>query len=199
MSRDNAPKVKNLLSWKGHVTMAKKDAYIVNGLQLQNHSLTFIHKNRSPLSATSILSRSPCLQHYCLFGQANLYRLCDFWQMSRQTWTIFMVQNWFQLLGCKTQKFQKIWQQRVHTRSKSYNGRGRFQPVFLLRKQLVVAAENFAREENLSRLLIPLMSKVMDEQLKLAHKIVDVVDWKSRKICVILLPYDEDKPESSYA
>ena len=37
----------------------KKDAYIGNEMQLQKHSLTFIHKNESLLSATSILSRSP--------------------------------------------------------------------------------------------------------------------------------------------
>ena len=38
--------------------MVKKHAYICNVLQLQKHSLTFIHKNKSPLSATSILYRS---------------------------------------------------------------------------------------------------------------------------------------------
>ena len=52
-------KGKNLLMWKCHVTRTKKDAYINNEMQLQNHSLTFIHKNKSLLSATSILSRSP--------------------------------------------------------------------------------------------------------------------------------------------
>ena len=39
------------------MTLTKKDAYI--RLKLQNHSLTFIHKNKSLRSATSILSRSP--------------------------------------------------------------------------------------------------------------------------------------------
>ena len=39
----------------------------------------------------------------------------------------------------------------------------------------------------------------VDEQLKLAHKVVDVVDRTNRKICVTLLRYDVDKPESSYA
>ena len=39
----------------------------------------------------------------------------------------------------------------------------------------------------------------MDEQLKLAHKVVDVVDRTNRKICVALLRYSVDKPESSYA
>ena len=43
------------------------------------------------------------------------------------------------------------------------------------------------------------MSKDMNEQLKLDHKIVDVVDRANRKICVSLLRYDVDKPESSYA
>ena len=39
----------------------------------------------------------------------------------------------------------------------------------------------------------------MDEQLKLAHKVVDVVDRVNRKICVTLLWYNVGKPESSYA
>ena len=40
------------------------------------------------------------------------------------------------------------------------------------------------------------MSKDIDEQLKLAHK---VVDRANRKICVTLLRYNVEKPESSYA
>ena len=43
------------------------------------------------------------------------------------------------------------------------------------------------------------MSKDMDEQLKLAHKVVDVVDRANRKLCVTLLRYNVDKPDSSYA
>ena len=43
------------------------------------------------------------------------------------------------------------------------------------------------------------MSKDMDEQLKLAHKLVDVVNRADRKICVTLLRYNVDKPESCYA
>ena len=68
-----------------------------------------------------------------------------------------------------------------------------------LRNQLVNAAENFAREENLKPVLIPTMSRDMDEQLKLAHKVVDVVDRTNRKTCVTLLRYNVDKPEISYA
>ena len=42
------------------------------------------------------------------------------------------------------------------------------------------------------------MSKAMDEQLKLAHQVVDVVYWANKKICVTLLRYNVDKPESFY-
>ena len=68
-----------------------------------------------------------------------------------------------------------------------------------LRNQLVNAAGNFAREGDLIPVLMPTMSKDMDEQLKLAHKVVDVVDRANRKICQTLLRYNVDKPENSYA
>ena len=51
----------------------------------------------------------------------------------------------------------------------------------------IIAAGNFAREENLSPVLIPTKSKELDEQLKLAHKVVDVVELSNRKICLTLL------------
>ena len=43
------------------------------------------------------------------------------------------------------------------------------------------------------------MSGDIDEQLKLAHRVIDVVDQSHRKICVTLLQYIVEKPESSYA
>ena len=61
-----------------------------------------------------------------------------------------------------------------------------------LRNQLVKAAENLAREKNLTPVMIPTMSKDMDEQLKLSHNEVDVVDRANRKICVTLLRYNAD-------
>ena len=78
-------------------------------------------------------------------------------------------------------------------------GEAHFNQFMRLRNQLVNAAENFAREENLTPVLISTMSKDMDEQLKLAHMVVDVMDRTNRKICVTLLRYNVDKPESSYA
>ena len=78
-------------------------------------------------------------------------------------------------------------------------GEADFKQFMRLRNQLVNAAENHAREENLTTVLIPIMSKDMDEQLKLAHKVVHVVDGANRKICVTLLRYNGDKLESFYA
>ena len=74
-----------------------------------------------------------------------------------------------------------------------------FNQFVRLRNQLVNAARNFATEENLTPVLIPTMTKDMDEQFKLAHKVVDTVDGANRKICVTLLRYNVDKPENSYA
>ena len=78
-------------------------------------------------------------------------------------------------------------------------GEADFNQFMQLRNQLVNAAENIAREENLTPVLIPKMSKDMDEHLKLAHEEVDVVDRLNRKVCVTLLGYNVDKPGSSYA
>ena len=73
-----------------------------------------------------------------------------------------------------------------------------FNQFMRFRNQLVNAAENFAREEYLTPVVIPTMSKDMEEQLKLAHKVVDVVDRSNRKTFVTLLRYNVGKLESSY-
>ena len=74
-----------------------------------------------------------------------------------------------------------------------------FNQFMRLRNELVIAAEYFAREKNLSPVLIGTMSKDLHEQLKLAHKVVDIVDRANRKIFVTLLRYRVGKTESSYA
>ena len=67
------------------------------------------------------------------------------------------------------------------------------------RNQLVVAADNFYREQNLLPVLQSTMSKDLEEQLMLVHKVIDVVDRPNRKICVTLLRYKLDNPETSFA
>ena len=39
----------------------------------------------------------------------------------------------------------------------------------------------------------------MEEQLKLVHKLIDVAERPNRRICVTLLRYKVDNPETSYA
>ena len=77
-------------------------------------------------------------------------------------------------------------------------GEADFNQFMRLKNQLVKAAENFLRAENLTPVLIPPMFRDMDEQLKLAHKVVDVMDRANRMICVTLLRYNVDQLESSY-
>ena len=43
------------------------------------------------------------------------------------------------------------------------------------------------------------MSKDMEEQLKLVHKAIDVVHRPNRRICVPLLRYKVDNPETSFS
>ena len=67
------------------------------------------------------------------------------------------------------------------------------------RNQLAVAAEHIVSEDNLFPVLTPTLSKDMGEQLKLSHKVVDLVERANRNICVTLLRYIVVRPEIFYA
>ena len=77
-------------------------------------------------------------------------------------------------------------------------GEADFNQFVRQRNQLVAAADNFLRERNLSPTLQSTLSKDSEEQLKLVHMVIDVVDHPSRRICVTLLRYKVDNPETSY-
>ena len=78
-------------------------------------------------------------------------------------------------------------------------GEADFNQFIRQRNQLVVAADNFVREQNLLPVLQSTLSKDTEEQLKPLHKVIDVVDRPNRRICVTLLRYKVDNPETSYA
>ena len=78
-------------------------------------------------------------------------------------------------------------------------GEADFNQFIRRRNQLVVAADNFLREQYLSSVLQSTLSKDKEEQLKLVHKVIYVVDCPNRRICVTLLRYKADNPETSYA
>ena len=99
--------------------------------------------------------------------------------MPRQIWTIFLVQKWFHLLGCKTQCFQERWQQRVPTGPKSYKGRSRFQPVYAIEE-----SAGFSGKICWRRKFDPSFNtynvQSLDEQPKVAQKFNDAVDRANR-------------------
>ena len=78
-------------------------------------------------------------------------------------------------------------------------GEAYFNKFIRQRNQLVIAADKIAREQNLSAELQSTLSKDMEEQLKLVHKVIDNVDRPNRRIFVTLLRYKMDNPETSYA
>ena len=169
-------------------------------MQLENHSLTFIHITKSFLSNTSILSRSPMaynttasLEKLMCTNYAD-FRICQerFGQFS---WS----KNDPNYLDVKLKVFKKDDNKEFRQVQSLTMGEADFNQFMRLRNQLVNAAENFVREENLYPVLIPTMSKDMDEQLKLSHMVVDVVDRANKKICVTQLQYIVDKHVSSYA
>ena len=120
--------------------------------------------------------------------------------MSRQIWTLFVDQNDSNYLDIKLKVFKredKIAEFRL--RQNFSMGEADFNQFIRQRNQLVVAADNFLREQNLFPVLQSTLSKDMEEQLKLVHKVIDVVDRPNRRICVTLLRYKVDNPETSYA
>ena len=74
-----------------------------------------------------------------------------------------------------------------------------FNQFFRQRNQLVVAADNFLREQILSPVFQSTLSKDMEEQLKVVHRVINVVDRSNIRICLTLLRYKADKPETSFA
>ena len=114
-------------------------------------------------------------------------------------WTIFLVQNDSHYLDIELKVLKRDDNRDFCLTESLTIGEADFNQFMRLRDQLVSAAENFAREENFSLVPIPTKSKNMDEQLKLAHKLLDIVDGANRKICVTLLRYNVEKPVISYA
>ena len=168
--------------------MTEKDAYISNEMQLQKHCLTFIHKNKSLLSATSILSCPPIAYN----TTASLDKLTctdyvNFGKCQDRFGLFFWSKNYSNYLDVKLKRFKKDNNKEFRLVQNLTMGEADFNQSMRLRNQLVNAAENFARDENLTPVLTTTISRDMAEQLKLAHKVVDVVDRANRKICVTLL------------
>ena len=176
MSRDKDRKGKNLLIWKGHVTMTKKEAFMSNDMKLQTHSLTFIHKNKSILSATSVLSRSPMAYNTTVsLDKLTCTDYVDFGKCQDGFGPFSWSKNDSNFLYVKLKVLKKGDNIEFRLVQSLLLGEADFNKFLRQRNQLVNAAKNLSRDENLTPVLIPTMSKDMDEQLKLAHKVFDVV------------------------
>ena len=196
MSRDKDQKGKHLIG-KCHVTVTKKDAYKSNKIQFQNHSLTFVHENKSLLSATSFLFCSPMAHD----TTASLDKLTyvDFGKCQDRFGQFSGSKN-DSKLDIKLKVFKRVEGNAEFWLRQNFSmGQADFNQFFRQRNQLVVAADNFLTEQNFSPVLFFPLSKDMEEQLKLVHKVIDVVDGPSRRFFVTLLRYKMDNLQTSYA
>ena len=181
--------------------MTKKYAYKIRKVQLQNHSLASIHKNKSLISATSILSRSPMAYNTtATLDKLTCTDYVDFDKCQGRFGRISWFRNDSNYLDIKLKVFnreEKIAELRL--RQNFTMGEAHFNQSIRQRNQLVLAADYFLTEQNLPPFLQPSLSKNMEEPLKLVHKVIDFVDRPNRRICVTLLRYKVDNPDSSYA
>ena len=169
--------------------------FISNDMQLPNHSLTFIHENKSLHSSLSILARSDLAYNTIASSdKLNCTNFVDFAKYQIRFGQFSWSNNDSNYLDVKLNVFKKNDNKVFRLVKYLPMGAADFKQFMRLRNQLVIAAENFVREENLSPVLIPTISKDMDEQLKLAHKLVEVVDRANKKVCSTLLRYNVEKP-----
>ena len=158
-------------------------------------------KINSLLSGTSILSRS----HLAYNTTETLDKLActdyvDFGKSQDRFGRFSWSNNDSNYLDIKLKVFKKEDENaEFRLRQNLSMGEADFNQFIRQTNQLVVAADNFLREQNLSPVLQSTLSKDMEEQLKLVHKVIDVVERPNRRICVTLLQYKADKPETSYA
>ena len=177
--------------------MTKWDAYISKEMQLQNHSSTFILKNKSLFSATSILSLSPMAYN----TTASLDKLTcndyvDFGKyrdrFGRFTWSNKESNN----LDEKLKAFKKDDNEEFRLVQNLTLGEAYFNQLMRLRNQLV--NQTLRERKSWPHCWYLQCPKTWMKNSNWLTKVLDVVDRANRKICDTLLPYNEDKPASSY-
>ena len=124
----------------------------------------------------------------------------DFGKSSDRFGQFSWTKNDSNYLDIKLKVFKKIDKNAEFRLIQNFSmGEADFNQFIRQRNQLVVAADNCLREQNLSPVLQFTLSEDMEEQLKLVHKVIDVVDRPNRRICVTLLRYKVENPETFYA
>ena len=109
--------------------------------------------------------------------------------MTKNFMLFFLVQKCFQLLRCKKQIVPERWQQRFLPISETYNGGISLQPVQAIDKLAGDCSRKFWQRGKICFSADINFIQRHGDQLKLAEKVVDVVDCPYWKICVTLLKY----------
>ena len=104
--------------------------------------------------------------------------------------------NSFDYLDVKLKVFKRDENKQFRVTQNLTMGEPDFNQFIRLRNRLVVAVRDFSKEENMAPVQVKLLAKNMEEQLKLTHKVVDIVDRPHRKIWVTMLGYSVEKPET---
>ena len=122
----------------------------------------------------------------------------DFGKCQDRFGRIFWSKNSFDYLDVKLKVFRKGENKQFRLAQNLTMGVADFNQCIRLRNQPVVAVKDLSKEENLPPLQRKLLTKDMEEQLKLTHKVVEVLDGPQRMICVNMLRYNVEKSKTSY-
>ena len=149
--------------------------------------LNFNQKHLLLLPPTSILSRSTMAYNTTnSLNKLSCTNYVDFGE-SHNDLDNFLSLKGMQILECKSESFQEKSQRRLHTGTKSYNGRGRLQPVHAIEESTGHCSRKLWWGEKFVSSADTNIVQNVNEQLKVAHKLLNVVNRANRKICVTLL------------
>ena len=197
-SRDNDQKRKYFFIRKYHVTLTRTKAVTyISQIIVQ---LSFF-KIKSLLSATSILSRSPMAYNTTeTLNKLACTDSVDFGKIQDRFGRFFWSKIDSNYLDIKLKVFEgEDKNAEFCLRQNLSMAEADFNQFIRQRYQLVVATDSFLREQNLSSVLQSTLSKDMEEELELLSKLIDIVHRPNRRICVTLLRYKADNPDTSYA
>ena len=137
-------------------------------------------------NTTSTLDKLACT-HYVDSGKCQ-----D--RFARISWS----KNFFDYLDVQLKVFKRHENRQFRLAQNLTMVEADFNQFIRLTTQLIFAVRDFSKEENLPHEQMKLLAKDMDEQLKLRHKVVEFVDRPHNKICLTMLRYNVEKPETSY-
>ena len=196
MLRDKDQK-KNSHFLEGPRENHSKKACESNSFMLLNHLSSFrLSKNFSLVSATNMLSVSPIAYNATAsLDKLTCNNLVDFDKCQDGFRQFSWSKKYSIYLDVKLKVFQKDVNKDFRPVQNLTKGEANFNQFMRLMNKLLIAAKNFVKLVSNCEILT--MSNDIDEQLKLAHKLVEVMYPANRRIFVTLLRYSVVKLESS--